>query len=85
MYKIEYNRIAQRQLRRVHSDKVKLIAKKLEMVAKNPYAKINNVTKLQGRDGYRLRVGDYRISYTINDDILVIEVIEVMPRGGAYK
>jgi mRNA-degrading endonuclease RelE of RelBE toxin-antitoxin system/DNA-binding XRE family transcriptional regulator len=39
---------------------------------KDPYARHNNVTRLQGRDGYRLRVGDWRVIYELHDDRLEI-------------
>ena len=42
--------------------------------------------KLAGyADLYRVRVGDWRITYTIKAAELVVLVIEVAPRGGAYK
>ena len=33
--------------------------------------------KLKGRNGYRIRVADYRIIYTILDNILLIDVIDL--------
>lgn len=42
-----------------------------------------DVKKLQGTDGYRLRVGDFRIIFDKNGDILRIEKIE--NRGQVYK
>ena len=30
---------------------------------------------LQGRPGYRVRVGDYRIIYTVADDVLLVVVV----------
>jgi mRNA interferase RelE/StbE len=42
--------------------------------------------KLQGYDNlYRVRVGDWRISYAVEDDKLIVVVLEIAPRGGAYK
>jgi mRNA interferase RelE/StbE len=42
--------------------------------------------KLQGYDNlYRIRVGDWRISYAVEDDRLIVLVIEVAPRGDAYR
>jgi len=41
-------------------------------------------SKLKGRDGYRVRAGDYRIIYTIYDIILVVEVIDVGHRKEIY-
>jgi mRNA interferase RelE/StbE len=43
-------------------------------------------TKLTGyTDLYRVRVGDWRIIYAIKDAELIVLVIEVTPRGGAYR
>lgn len=41
---------------------------------------------MRGYEGYfRLRVGDYRIIYTVNDNVLIVRVIEVGNRGDIYK
>ena len=44
----------------------KRIVAKIRQVAADPYSPNRNVTKLQGRDGYRLRVGDWRIIYELD-------------------
>lgn len=41
--------------------------------------------KLKGRDGYRIRQGDYRILYDVFDRILVVEVIAVGHRRDIYR
>lgn len=38
------------------------------MVAADPYGQYDNVTKLVGRDGYRLRVGDRRVLFELQDE-----------------
>ena len=63
----------------------KLIREKLEVIAANPHADHPNAKKLQGREGYRLRVGDWRVLYTIQSEKLVIVVLKVASRGEAYK
>jgi mRNA interferase RelE/StbE len=40
--------------------------------------------KLKGRDGYRIRVGDYRIIYQVFDEVLVVEVIDLGHRKEIY-
>jgi len=41
--------------------------------------------KLKGRKGeYRIRMGDYRILYTIQDELLVVNVIKVANRKDVY-
>ena len=39
---------------------------------------------LRGRPGYRVRVGDYRITYTIADDVLLIVVVALGHRREIY-
>ena len=58
---------------------------KLEHLAKDPYAANRNITKLQDRPGYRLRVGDWRAIYEIQGQELVILVLKTAPRGKVYR
>ncbi|HYK77109.1 MAG TPA: type II toxin-antitoxin system RelE/ParE family toxin [Daejeonella sp.] len=41
--------------------------------------------KLKGRDGYRIRVADYRIIYDVFDEIVLVEVIALGHRKSVYK
>jgi len=41
--------------------------------------------KLKGRDGYRIRVTDYRIIYAIFDDVLLVNVIDLGHRKEIYE
>jgi len=41
--------------------------------------------KLSGRQQYRVRVGDYRIVYTIDDDARTVKVVAVGHRGEVYR
>lgn len=61
------------------------LAERLSTYAADPYRPHNNVTALQGRFGYRLRVGDNRVIYTLNDGELVVLVVKAGSRGGIYK
>ena len=62
----------------------KRIVAKIKDVAVDPHAPNNNLTKRQGRDGYRLRVGDWRVIYELQDERLVMLVLDVGPRGDIY-
>jgi mRNA interferase RelE/StbE len=44
-----------------------------------------NVKALQGQPGYRLHVGDWRVIYTLQDDILTVLVIRISHRREAYR
>lgn len=41
--------------------------------------------KLKGRNGYRIRVGDYRVIYEIFDKILLIDVVDLGHRKDIYE
>ena len=56
------------------SDK-KRIDVALTLLAENPIPP--KAKKLTGRDGYRIRVGDYRIIYEIQKNVLVVLIIDI--------
>ena len=85
MYKIIFKKEAAKSLNKLPRNLAKMIREKLEAVAANPYADHPNAKKLQGRDGYRLRVGDWRVIYEIQNDKLVILVLKIAPRGEVYR
>ena len=62
-----------------------LMREKLDEIARDPHAQHPNVTKLQNRSGYRLRVGDWRIIYELENDRLVILVLKIATRGEIYR
>jgi mRNA interferase RelE/StbE len=84
MYRIVTSKSFDKGLSKLPANWQKRIAAKIKEVAADPYAPNNNLTKLQGRDGYRLRIGDWRVIYKLDDDRLVMLVVEVGSRGGIY-
>lgn len=44
-----------------------------------------NIKKLKGHNLYRLRVGDYRIIYTVEDTIRLIDIENIDNQGDVYK
>lgn len=52
-------------------------------LAENP--RPPGATKLTARDGYRIRVGDYRILYQIDDGAKAVIIYRVMARGDVYR
>jgi mRNA interferase RelE/StbE len=84
--KIEYRRDPQKALRGMQRAKAEDIFGALDRIAANPLARNNNIKSLKGvPNGYRVRVGDWRVSYTLNRAADVIDVFEIAPRGGAYQ
>jgi len=85
VYTIAYSKAAVKSLQRMPRNTAHLIREKLENVAADPYADHPNAKKLQGREGYRLRVGDWRVIYKIRDNQLIIVVLKIASRGEIYK
>ncbi|WP_420902516.1 type II toxin-antitoxin system RelE family toxin [Pseudoflavitalea rhizosphaerae] len=52
-------------------------------LANNP--RPHGYKKLKGRDGYRIRVGDYRVLYNIFDNILTVDVVNLGHRKEIYE
>ena len=85
MYKISYTKEAEKSLLKIQRKTAKLIREKMDAIAADPFANHPNAKKLQGREGYRLRVGDWRVIYKIENEQLVIIVLKVASRGEVYK
>ena len=79
-YNIQYDKRCLEYLRRIDKKAQLRILKAIKDLP------CGDVKKLQGRaEDYRLRVGDYRIIFTKDDEELLIYVIEIAPRGDVYK
>ena len=55
----------------------------IEKVAENPATADLDIRALQSRDGYRLRVGEWRVIYSQDGVVLAVE--RIAPRGKVYK
>jgi len=82
---IVFTQQADRTLRKMPRNTARLIREKLDQLAQDPYTRNPNLTKLQGRSGYRLRVGDWRVIYELEDDRLLILVLKIAPRREVYR
>lgn len=81
--KIVLSNKAQKELDKL-SDKTALrISRKIFQLETNPYGLGSQ--KLGGDKGYRIRIGDYRVIYTIEKEHKVITIIKVRHRREAYK
>ena len=81
MYKIVFTKEAARAIQRSPQDVARLIREKLAEIATDPFAPHPNATKLQGHPGYRLRVGDWRAIYDVQQTELVVIVLKIARRG----
>jgi mRNA interferase RelE/StbE len=82
MRQISYTKAAIRVLRQMPVNTANLIRTKIAAYATDPASQANNVKSLKGREGIRLRVGDWRV--IMDDQGNVLAVLEIGPRGGIY-
>ena len=61
------------------------IRSKILGLARDPLAPNNNVKKLVGVEGYRLRVGDWRVVYVLERKVLTVVVVRIGHRSEVYK
>ncbi|HEX4112227.1 MAG TPA: type II toxin-antitoxin system RelE/ParE family toxin [Stellaceae bacterium] len=85
MFRVEISRDAIKTLQRMPKNMALLIRSKIDALAESPHARNNNVKKLVGRPGYRLRVGDWRVIYDLDDTLRILAVERVAARGGVYE
>jgi len=83
-YQVEIAPAAKRQIKKLAQPIQKLIIERLEELATDP--RPPGVLKMEGEESfYRVRVGDYRIIYEIQDQALLIVVVKVGHRGDVYR
>ena len=82
-YRIELRPAVVKALRKVDSQDRLRIQGAIALLGDEP--RPPGARALRGRDGFRVRVGNYRIIYAIHDDVLVIVVVRVGHRGDIYE
>jgi mRNA interferase RelE/StbE len=85
MYRVIYTQRARKALVKVPKSVRLRIRERLERIAADPYARYSSVTRLRNRPSYRLRVGDWRVIYEVEDDQLVVLVLRIGSRGEIYR
>ncbi len=83
MLGITFSKQAKKTLLRMQKKTADNIVSHIRKLAENPARTDLDIKKLHGRDGFRLRVGDWRILYT--EDGLILSIEKIGPRGDVYK
>jgi mRNA interferase RelE/StbE len=83
MYKLGISNIALKYLEKLDDSLYARISDKINSLETNP--RPNGSIKLSDIEGYRIRVGNYRILYTINDEKKELVVFNVSHRRDVYK
>jgi mRNA interferase RelE/StbE len=82
-YRVVVTPPADRAIAKLDASMRRRVADRLAALANNPRPR--GSVKLSGREEYRIRVGDYRIIYSIVDDRLLVLVIDVGHRRDVYR
>ncbi|MFH0977203.1 MAG: type II toxin-antitoxin system RelE/ParE family toxin [Spirochaetota bacterium] len=83
MYSIIISSAANRDYKRLPQSEILKINKVIDHLASNP--RPSGYKKLKDRNAYRIRIGNYRIIYEINDKDVILFVIRIRHRKEVYK
>ncbi len=82
-YKIIVKKSVAKDLRSIPKKEIQRILAAIQSLADNPRPPQSK--KLSGQERYRLRQGNYRILYSIEDEKLVVCVVKVGNRRDVYR
>ena len=82
-YDVQIDARVAKALRRIPPKDAERIMDAIDRLGDDP--RPPGVKKLTGRPGWRIRVGDYRILYEIDGDLLRVYVFKAGPRGHVYE
>ena len=82
-YKVIFTKSVKKDFRKIPKLDVPKILNEIEELAKNPRS--SKTKKLKGEKLYRLRVGNYRVIYDIQDNLMLIFVVKLGHRSDIYR
>ena len=83
MYRLEVSHTAHKQVCKLPVKTQERINRAIARLADEP--RPFGSRKLTSREGYRVRVGDYRILYSVDDATKIVVIYRVMSRGDVYR
>lgn len=82
-YRVEIRKSAAKALARIATKDRGRIAEAIKALANDP--RPAGCKAMQDREGYRIRVGNYRVLYTVDDQVHVVDVISIGHRREIYR
>ncbi len=82
-YKIEIKKSAAKEIKALPASVVRKILARIASLSED--SRPPQSLKLSGEEKYRLRCGDYRILYAIEDKVLTVYVVKVAHRREVYR
>jgi len=84
MFKIEFTRSAIKELKKLPKQAIQRITPRIDALAKDPYPP--GSVKLSGSEKvWRIRIGDYRVVYSVEEVIELITIERIRHRKDAYR
>lgn len=82
-YQVTIKPKAFKALEKINEPDYSNIKKAINSLATDP--RPHGYKKLKGREGYRIRIGDYRVIYNVFDNILTVDVVALGHRKDIYE
>jgi len=83
-YRLEISSTAERQLRKLPARELRRVVEAIEELANDP--RPSGCRKLMGyKDVFRIRIGTYRLLYSVHDKRVIVVVLKVGHRRDAYR
>ena len=83
-YKVEIKKsVRKKDLSSIPKDDVERIVKRIKSLAEDPYPP--GASRLSGRSEWRIRQGDYRILYIVEESVATVIVVKVGHRREVYR
>ena len=83
MHEVRLHPEAARAYRRLRGQMQERVGKAIDALADDP--RPHGAVKLAGRDDFRIRVGDHRIVYAVDDEASVVLVARIAHRRDVYR
>ncbi len=84
LYKVEINKIVRKKdLASIDAKDIARIVKQIQELANDPYPQ--GSVRLKGREEWRIRQGNYRILYIVNEEIVTVIVVKIGHRKEVYR
>ncbi len=84
LYRVDIAKdVRKKDFRSIPTKDITKIVKKIESLAHNPYPPA--AVRLKGREEWRIRQGDYRILYVVNEKVVTVFVVKVGHRREIYR
>jgi mRNA interferase RelE/StbE len=82
-YRVVVRNSVYKDLRKIPRNDLRRILEKIKALGDNP--RPPGCEKLTAQERYRIRQGNYRIIYSIQDDVLTVWVVKVAHRKNSYR